>query len=581
MHRVSTIAEHVARPVQIAASPVVAGSPSAGEGLAVSTARVCAVIVTWNRKSYVTNVLHALAKQTYPRILLDVVVVDNSGTDGTLEQLCAAFNPERVVDNDTERAHEPKFEQPRVREWEPAGQPGASNTLGLSSLSIVRNRANMGGCGGFNTGFAFVEHWFCQNGLPGPDFVWLVDDDVDLPNDAMANLVRVMESDPQIGLVGSRTCDINDRARTIETTIYFNSDAGTMQDDAPAGHARHDEHTQWIRKVGGPRGQGGAEGYRGTMNVDVVSACSMLSRWRAVLGAWAPDGKSRASGVGFWDHRYFIYCDDADWCLRFARAGWRVVLSLDAVVFHTPWNLKLTPARIYYANRNRLWMVQKTLPEQRLREVTEKAMRSFLFDSMHAAAHRRQFHARIILRTGLDAAENVVGKTGSDGPPAMPTGQAFAQTGVLRGGRVAVLASSADAMRHFAQVQRVVREHVQQTPGAVEPTWIPIVRNDVANPPANAVIYGRHLGSRLKKQWYVLLKRPRAVVVLDQVNDFPVLLCAPWTIHVDSKKPEIAQIERDGWMARLGFAWRWVRARPKMLRYARTVRPFVAGTRYG
>ncbi len=578
----STIADQIARTVQVASGPAVAGSPSAGEGLAVSTTRVCAVIVTWNRKAYLTNVLQSLAKQTYPRILLDVVVVDNSGTDGTLEHLCASFNPERVVDNDTEKAHEPRFEPPRVREWAPAGKPEASNTLGLSSLSIVRNRANMGGCGGFNTGFAFVEHWFCQNGLQGPDCVWLVDDDADLPPDALSHLVRVMESDPNVGLVGSRTCDINDRVRTIETTIYFNADAGTMQDDAPAGHARHEAHRQWIQKVGGPRGQGGAEGYRGTMDVDVVSACSMLARWRAVLGTPTPDGKSRAGGVGFWDHRYFIYCDDADWCLRFARAGWRVVLSLDAVVFHTPWNLKLTPARIYYANRNRLWMVQKALPVERLRPVTEKVMRSFLFDSMHAAMHRRQFHARIILRTGLDAAQNVGGKTGSDGPPAMPTGEAFAKAKVLgRGARVAVLANSADAMRHFEELRRVVRAHVKATPGAVEPTWIPIVRNDVPNPPEGATLYGRHRGSRLKKQWHVLLRRPRAVVVFDQVNDFPVLLCAPWTIHVDSKKPDVAQIERDGWLARLGFAWQWMTARPKLLRYARTVKPFTAGTRYG
>lgn len=25
--------------------------------------------------------------------------------------------------------------------------------------------------------------------------------------------------------------------------------------------------------------------------------------------------------VGFWDYRYFIYCDDADWCLHSRRRG--------------------------------------------------------------------------------------------------------------------------------------------------------------------------------------------------------------------------------------------------------------------
>lgn len=548
----------------------------------VATSRVCAVIVTWNRKAYVTSVLGALSRQTYPRILLDVVVVDNSGTDGTLEYLCSNFNPERVVDNDTERAHEPKFGPPRPRGWEPPDRPGAPNTLGLSSLSIVRNRANMGGCGGFNTGFAFVEQWFCKQNLPGPDFVWLVDDDVDLPRDALANLVRVMESDPQIGLVGSRTCDIADRARTIETTIYFNADTGTMQDDAPVGHSRHEGHKRWIQRVGGPRGQGGAEGYRDTMDVDVVSACSMLARWKAVVGTSASEGQEMVPGVGFWDHRYFIYCDDADWCLRFAKRGWRVVLNLDAVVFHTPWNLKLTPARIYYANRNRLWMIQKTLPTERLRPVTEAVMRTFLFDALHAAAHRRQFHARIILQTGLDAASNVGGKTGSDGPPFLATTAALAQAGLLRrAGRIAVLCNSTNALRHFDELRGVVAAHVRAVPGAIEPEWIPIVRNDVSDLPPGSILYGPHRGSRLKKQWHTLLKRPRAVVVFDQINDFPVLLCAPWTIHIDSKKIESAQIERDGWVRRLGFLCRWLWARPILLRHARTVTSFVGETRYG
>ncbi len=556
----------------IRASAPVNGSNAAG----ASTARVCAVIVTWNRKSFVTGVLQALARQTYPVKLLDVVVIDNAGTDGTLDHLCATFNPECVVDNDTEKAHEPKFENKRPRVWEPASGPSSPNTLGLASLTIVRNRANMGGCGGFNTGFAFVEHALGTPATGGPDFVWLVDDDVDLPPDALENLVRAMESDSQIGLVGSRTCDINDRSRTIETTIYFNSETGTMQDDAPVGHARHEAHKRWIQQVGGPRGEGGTTGYRGMMNVDVVSACSMLSRWTAVVG----DGKTK--GIGFWDHRYFIYCDDADWCLRFAKSGWRVVLSLDAVVFHTPWNLKLTPARIYYANRNRLWMAQKTLPVEALRSVTEKAMRTFLFDSLHAAMHRRQFHARIILQTGLDAANNVGGKTGSDGPTAMPTVDALRQAGVFASrAKVAIVCNTPASLARFAELQKLVAAHVRSTPDAVEPTWLPIVRNDLHGAPADATVYGSHLGSRLKKQWHVLMERPRAVVVFDQINDFPVLLCAPWTLHIDTKKMESAQLECDGWGARLDFVWKWLRARPKLLGYARSVVPFASETRYG
>jgi GT2 family glycosyltransferase len=569
------------RPVEVVAAPT--ASATARPHFPGATMRICVLVVTWNRKPHVTTILQSLARQTYPIDLLDVIVVDNAGTDGTLDHLRDTFQPDRIVDNDTEKAHEPHFQPARTRDWASDSRNAGANTLGFASLSIVRNRANMGGCGGFNTGLAFVEHAFDKSGGAGgaPEFVWLVDDDADLPPDALANLVCTMASDPRIGIVGSRTCDITDRTRTIETTIYFNSETGSMQDDAPPGHPRADVHKQWLAVVGGPRGQGGEGGvnYRGTMDVDVVSAASMLARWKAVVGEKTGD-KTSKRGIGFWDHRYFIYCDDADWCLRFAKAGWRVVLSLDAVVYHMPWNLKLTPARIYYANRNRLWMVQKTLPADKLREVTGRIMRTFLFDSMHAALHRRQFHARIILQTGLDAANNVGGKTGSDGPPAIPTIDALRQAGCLRrGSPVAVVCNAPESLEWLADLQ--ARTAAALKPGEKAPRWVPIVRNDIKSPPANSIIYGQRLRSRLKKQLWILARRPRAVVVFNQVNDFPVLFCAPWTIHIDSRKLEAAQIERDGWIPRLGFLGRWISTRRRLKAYARTVAPFESQSRYG
>lgn len=537
-------------------------------------ARVCAIIVTWNRKDFVTSVLNALSKQTYAMRNVDVVVVDNAGTDGTLDHLIATFRPERVIDNDTEAAHEPRFGAPRKRDGD------SGNTLGLASLSIVRNKANMGGCGGFNTGFAFVEHWFGKSGLGGPEFVWLVDDDIDLPTDTLEHLTRTMNTDASIGLVGTRTCDLNDRARTIETTIYFNDRTGGMQDDAPEHHKRHAAHVAWARSTGGTKGR---HAYTGTMDVDVVSACSMLARWSAVLG----DEKHK--GVGFWDARYFIYCDDADWCLRFARAGWRVVLSLDAVVFHTPWNLKLTPARIHYANRNRVWMAQKVLPLERLREVTRTSLRAMMKDALHAALHRRAFHSVLMLQTATDIASNIGGKTGSDGPPAKSVVDALREAGALRkDATVVALCSQRDSMAWF----KGLVEHVRGEVGGEQcPRFVPIVRNDVLNAPREgeggnggdngAVLYGKRLRSRLKKQWSVWRLRPSACVVWDQTNDFPVLLGGPFTLHIDTRKQTMAQLERDGWGTRLGFLRRWIPAWFRLNRYAATVEPYAGTGRYG
>lgn len=551
------------RPLEVAAPRTehAAGSP-------VFTSRICVLIVTWNRRETLAKVLQSIARQTYTPGLIDVVIVDNAGTDGTLDDLCARFNPERVVDNDTNRAHEPKFQSPRRRSWS-AGGNDTPNTLGLGSISVVRNRENMGGCGGFNTGFAFTEHWFGKPGLGGPDFVWLVDDDADVASDTLEQLHRAMETDPKIGLVGSRTVDIAEPTRTIETTIYFNPLTGGMQDDAPREHAQYDAHQRWIAVSGGTRGTGP---FTGLMDVDVVSACSILARWSAVLGT--PQRK----GVGFWDARYFIYCDDADWCLRFRQAGWRVVLNLDAVVYHTPWNLKLTPARIYYANRNRIWMAHKVLPENLLRPVTWQTLRSLLTDARHAAFCRRAFHSRIILQTALDVVKGVSGKTGSDGPAPEGVVEAFESVGALSPDKtVVVMCFGPESPKHLDALRKHLEQHA---PGRV-PRLLPIVRNTVLDAPPGAIVYGGRVASRLKRQLWVIPRCAVAAVVFDQANDFPVLLGVGYNIHIDTRRPTLAQVERDGWAVRFRFMGAWVRAWVACRRYAAGIKPYKSESRYG
>lgn len=535
------------------------------------TARVRVLIVTWNRKAFVSSLLKSLSRQTYPLSLMDVTVIDNASTDGTLEFLRDSFRPETIVENRTESAHEPAFT--------PGTAEGGPNTLGFGSLTLVRNIANVGGCGGFNTGLAYTE---TANRPEVPtDLVWLVDDDADVAPDALEQLHRVMSSSDDIGLVGSRTVNIADRRTTIETTIYYNFDTGAMQDDCPPKNPKRRAWQDWVGVSGGTRGD---RTFSGQIDVDVVSACSMLARWGAVVGTADPSKPA----VGFWDWRYFIYCDDADWCLRFARAGWRVVLALDAVVYHTPWNLKLTPARIYYANRNKVWMGQKVLSGRQLRSVTVRAMKSILCDSLHAAWKRRLFHAHIILDTARDIAIQRTGKTGSDGPPGEPVFEAVRRLGLLKpGASILALCPHSDAVRWSEDL----REHLRtewlaltdaQRAGLALPEIRVIARNTVTGPlPPDAIVYGGRRASKLKKQLHIRKAAPNAVVVFDQTNDFPALSIGGYNLHIDQKKPTVAQVERDGWIARAGFMVRWAPIALRCLYFAATVKPYRSATRYG
>ncbi len=550
---------------------------------AAAPARVAVLIVTWNRKEMVSRILASLSRQTFPRGSMHVVVIDNASTDGTLEYLQEHWRPEHVVANHAQVAHEPEFE-----ELDPAGHASTANAGGFASLTIVRNDHNFGGCGGFNTGFAVVEQRLAPHAASKPDYVWLVDDDADVPADALAQLGAAMASDPGIGLVGSRTVNIADHETTIETTIYLNHDGGNMCDFPPKGHPRYDEHFAWARSIGWTDDAPptsytrGKHAYHGLRSVDVVSACSMLARWDAVVGT------PERAGIGFWDWRYFIYCDDADWCLRFGKAGWRVVLNLDAVVYHTPWNLKLTPARIYYAQRNAIWMAQKVMPAARLKRVTLKWMRSILRDSLRASLHRRLFHAEIIRRTALDAATGVAGKTGSDGPEKMPVVDALKKAGAIRpgGGEVALLITPPGTIAWGEQLIAHVREALaaDNTPDH-EPRWRFIVRHDAAelrDLPPGSVVYGRSRRSRLKKALMTATLGADAVVVFDQGGDLPLLPgAARFNVHIDMKAPTTAQLERDGWGERLTFWGRWLAAVPRCAWFGLTVKPYKKTGKYG
>lgn len=95
--------------------------------------RVCAVVVTYNRKEMLGGCLDALLQQTHP--LTRIVVVDNASTDGT-----------------------PEFLQDRGYRDNP-------------TITYLRLPENGGGAGGFHAGF---EHVVAHEPF---DWLWAMDDD--------------------------------------------------------------------------------------------------------------------------------------------------------------------------------------------------------------------------------------------------------------------------------------------------------------------------------------------------------------------------------------------------------------------
>lgn len=119
--------------------------------------RVCAVIVTYNRKKLLQECLQAVLSQTRPPD--HVLVVDNASTDGTAEMVRQAF--------------------PQVE---------------LLSLA-----ENSGSAGGFHEG---IKHAYAK----GFDWLWLMDDDA-IPEPKVIRTLLSMANDKTIGIVGPLVID--------------------------------------------------------------------------------------------------------------------------------------------------------------------------------------------------------------------------------------------------------------------------------------------------------------------------------------------------------------------------------------
>ncbi len=142
--------------------------------------KVAIVIVTWNKKSYVMELLGSLRNINYDN--LDIIVVDNASTDDT----CQA-----------------------VREQFP-------------NVYLIENPENLGGTGGFNTGLRYV----LKKG--GYKYTWLLDNDAVVERETLIELVKVMEEDDKVGITGSIIME-PDMDVIVELGAYVSWSIGTWK----------------------------------------------------------------------------------------------------------------------------------------------------------------------------------------------------------------------------------------------------------------------------------------------------------------------------------------------------------------
>lgn len=160
---------------------------------------------------------------------------------------------------------------------------------------VLRTPVNLGPAGGLNLGI----RWALSERF---DYLLLLNNDIEVDVGMLGELMRVAESDPSIGCVGPK--------------IYYHGDRRRLWS---AGGVIRFKHSV-TRERGMDRIDRGQ--YDRTEEVDYVNGCAILVR-RAVM-----------EEVGLWDPIYQLGVEDADWCMRMKRCGYRCVYAHRAFLWH-------------------------------------------------------------------------------------------------------------------------------------------------------------------------------------------------------------------------------------------------------
>ena len=160
----------------------------------------------------------------------------------------------------------------------------------------VRTEVNLGISGGLNLGFRI--------GLDeGYEYLMPMNNDVEVAPDLLRELLAAAERDPGLGCVGPKC-------------YYFHGDRNRIW--SAGGVLRFREAVTRERGMGElDRGQYDRDG-----EVGYVNGALMLIRRQALLA------------TGLWDPVYRVSVEDADWCARLSKAGFRCGYAHRARLWH-------------------------------------------------------------------------------------------------------------------------------------------------------------------------------------------------------------------------------------------------------
>lgn len=205
-------------------------------------------------------------------------------------------------------------------------------------ITLLQNKENLGFAGGNNVGMKYaIKH--------GADFVLVLNNDTIVSRDLALRLIEAAEKNKKVGIFSPK--------------IYF-AEGFEFHKDL----YRENELGRVIWYVGGIMDWKNVLGsnygvddvdvgqYQETREIDFATGACMLIRRELI------------DGIGYFDEKYFLYLEDADYSLRAKKAGWKVIFVPEAKLWHKVSQSSGIGSNLndYYIARNRLLFGLKYAP---------------------------------------------------------------------------------------------------------------------------------------------------------------------------------------------------------------------------
>lgn len=265
--------------------------------------RVAIIVLNWNGADETISCLNSLAALRYPNHT--VLVADNGSEDDSVVRIRARF----------------------------------------PAVEILENGANLGYAGGNNRAIAHVM-------TNAPDFVLLLNNDVEVAPDFLDQLIAAADALPNAGFVGPMTLSHGQYSDWIEALGGCYWDPARLDFRSLAHRERGDDHA-----------------HERPVLLDYATGSCLLVRAEVI------------SRVGLMSEHYFLTFEESDWCYRGRELGYLSYGVPSARIWHkvsVSFGGIKSPLVDYFMTRNRLYFADRHLPRAARHRLLLRAIASVL-----------------------------------------------------------------------------------------------------------------------------------------------------------------------------------------------------------